>query len=161
MMDDPVQWLVDRAEIAETVYKYAAGMDTRDWDLFRSIFADEVVADFSSYSGQAPRTQTPDTMVKDARFLISGLDASQHTMSNPRITIDGDRAECIVYAQAHHVLVNDLGDPSYTFGCYYTDGLTRTSAGWKISSVQLTVLWHSGNKHVLRLAYDRMRPAKE
>ncbi|MCU1454704.1 MAG: hypothetical protein JWN46_2850 [Acidimicrobiales bacterium] len=160
MSDDRIQWLVDRAEITETVYGYAAGMDTRDWELYRSVFMPEVQLDFSSYSGQPASVQTADELVEGAKFLISGLDASQHSMSNPRISIDGDTAECIVYAVADHILVNELGESSYRFGGYYTDGLVRTSAGWKIASVRLTVSWHRGNKHVLRLAYDRVKAAR-
>ena len=32
------------------MYGYATGIDTRDWALFRSIFADEVTIDFTSYN---------------------------------------------------------------------------------------------------------------
>ena len=38
----------DNTEITRRVYEYAYGIDTRDWDLYRSIFADEITTDFSS-----------------------------------------------------------------------------------------------------------------
>ncbi len=37
--------------VAETVYRYAVGIDTRDFTLYRSIFADQVTIDISSYNG--------------------------------------------------------------------------------------------------------------
>ncbi len=39
----------DKLMIAETIYLYATGIDTKDFDLYRSIFADHVEIDFSSY----------------------------------------------------------------------------------------------------------------
>ena len=40
----------DHQAVCETVYAYATGIDTRDWALYRSIFADEVTIDFTSYN---------------------------------------------------------------------------------------------------------------
>src|SRR5215510_6222239 len=37
-----LQWLVDREQIKETVYRYPVAVDSRDWQLFRSLFTDEV-----------------------------------------------------------------------------------------------------------------------
>jgi hypothetical protein len=42
--------LEDRVAVLETVYKYALGIDIRDWGLYRSIFTDEIEVDFSSYN---------------------------------------------------------------------------------------------------------------
>ncbi len=43
----------DRTQICETVYRYATGIDTRDWDLYRSIFSDEVEIDVSLGTGRS------------------------------------------------------------------------------------------------------------
>ena len=43
--------LDDKMKVAETIYLYALGIDTKDFDLYRSIFADQVEIDFSSYEG--------------------------------------------------------------------------------------------------------------
>ena len=40
----------DQLAVAQTIYRYAVGIDTRDFALYRSIFADEVTIDFTSYS---------------------------------------------------------------------------------------------------------------
>ena len=34
----------DHTEITRRVYEYAYGIDTRDWDLYRSIFADDLTS---------------------------------------------------------------------------------------------------------------------
>jgi len=53
----------DKYDICETVYRFAHGVDTRDWALYRSIFADEVRVDYSSYGAFAPTVQSADAWV--------------------------------------------------------------------------------------------------
>ena len=43
----------DKIMVAETIYLYATGIDTKDFNLYRSIFADQVEIDFSSYEGSS------------------------------------------------------------------------------------------------------------
>ena len=42
----------DFLEICDLCYRYAAGVDGRDWTLLRSIFTDRVTFDYSSLTGQ-------------------------------------------------------------------------------------------------------------
>lgn len=145
----------DRTEICETVYTYATGIDTRDWTLYRSIFTDEIDLDFSSYDGNPPQRLPADAWVAAIRPLFTGLDATQHVMTNPRVTIEGDAATCVMYMKAEHFLQNDRGDDWFTIGGYYTDRLVRTPGGWRISAVRLTVFWSRGNRHVMTLGAER------
>ena len=39
------QWAVDRLGLQDVMLKYAAGVDERDFDLYRSCFADDVVVE--------------------------------------------------------------------------------------------------------------------
>jgi hypothetical protein len=142
----------DRTEIVETVYCYATGIDTRDWALYRSIFTDEIEVDFSSYDGNSPRRVRADDWVKGVQPLFRGLDATQHTMTNPRVRIEGERATCVMYMQAVHFLANREGDAEFTLGGYYTDQLVKTAHGWKLCGVKLTVLWSRGNRAIMERA---------
>ncbi|MEQ8716789.1 MAG: nuclear transport factor 2 family protein [Acidimicrobiales bacterium] len=153
--DADTAWLLDRTRIVETVYRYATGIDLRDWELYRSIFAEQVTMDFSSWNGRPPVTLDADEWVADVVPLFEGLDATQHTLSQPIVEIDGDRATCTVYMKAEHFLWNDRGDDWHSLGGYYTDTLVRTDAGWRIDGVTLTVLWNKGNRGVLQLARER------
>ncbi|MBO00849.1 MAG: hypothetical protein CL438_09355 [Acidimicrobiaceae bacterium] len=87
----------DKLAVAETIYHYALGIDTKDFDLYRSIFADEVEIDFSSYEGSSvvePSLLAGDQWVRRVQPLFVGLAATQHTMTNPLAVIDGDSATC-------------------------------------------------------------------
>ena len=109
----------DFTEITRRVYEYAYGIDTRDWELYRSIFADDVTMDFSSYNGSGgPQQMAADAWVAGLVPLFTGLDATQHSMSNPLVDVDGDQARCRMYMQAAHFLVDDP-EPEFTIGGYY------------------------------------------
>ena len=95
----------DHQRICETIYQYAYGIDDRDWDLYRSIFADEVAIDFTSYRpGRPAATMSADVWVGAVRSQMTGLAATHHAMTNPVLSIDGDRATCLMYIQADHAL---------------------------------------------------------
>lgn len=145
----------DRNAVTDTVYRYAWGIDTRDWALYRSIFADHVAIDFTSYNpGSVAAEMAADDWVANLIPLFTGLDATQHTMTNPLVDIDGDTARCRMYMQAVHMFTEDP-EPEFTIGGYYDDQLVRTTNGWRLNSVTLTVTWRRGNPDIMRRARER------
>ena len=155
-MDDALRELKDRADIQDTILKYATGIDTRDWKLYRSIFADDVRMDFSSFSGAPASTMTADEWVAGVQRMLPGFDATQHVLTNFVIDLHGDEATATVYMKAEHFLANALGDNSHTLGGYYVHELRRGDEGWKIHATTLRVTWNRGNRHVYRLATERV-----
>jgi hypothetical protein len=155
-MDDVLQELRDRLELTDLIHKYATGIDTRDWALFRSIFADELFMDFSSYSGAPGSKMTGDDWVAGCQRMLPGFDATQHSLSNFVFDIQGADATVTVYMQAEHFIANKLGDNSHTLGGYYIHKLRRGQGGWRIHATTLQVLWSRGNRHVYQLAAERV-----
>jgi hypothetical protein len=145
----------DHRAITELVYTYALGIDTRNWKLYRSIFADELAIDFRSYSGQPPSHMRADQWVERVQGLFPSLAATQHIMTNPIVSGDSSAASCTMYLTAEHFL--DAEGPSFTLGGYYTDSFVRTEAGWLMNGVTLTVLWRSGDEQIMAIAADRAR----
>ncbi len=145
----------DHTDIVRRRYEYALGIDTRDWALYRSIFTDTIYTDFSSYNGAPGNTMAADDWVAGVQMVFAGLDATQHTMTNPIVDIDGDRATNTMYMQAAHFLNNDLGDREFTIGGYYVDKLVRQNGRWLLQEVTLKVLWSRGNRHIMELAVER------
>jgi hypothetical protein len=156
----------DYCRIQQTFSAFAAGIDLRDWRLYRSVFTDEIDVDYSSYRAGSTGRMAADDWVARARGLFPGLQASQHFLSNlfvpaaPTVSAakgEGRSVECRMYVRAEHVLANDDGDDRFTIGGYYTDRLVQAAdqEDWRIAAVRLTVLWNSGNRHVLALASER------
>ena len=153
----------DKLAVAETIYHYALGIDTKDFDLYRSIFADQVEIDFSSYEGSSvvePSSLAGDQWVRRVQPLFVGLAATQHTMTNPLAEIEGDSATCRMYMQAHHVYEPDKDDSWFTLGGFYDDSLVRSDlspTGWLLTGVKLTVLWRKGDHSIMALAREKGR----
>lgn len=156
-MDD----VIDRTEVIETVHCYASGIDRCDWRLYRSIFADEVVYDFSSWSGAAAEPMASDDWVARVGDTLSLFDSTQHLLSNHRVSIDGEEARCVTYMIALHHLVTDGDRQMHAIGGFYTNRLRRSADGWKIVACTLTVTWEMGDRGLFAVAAarGRRRPA--
>ena len=153
-----------RIDVAEAVYRFAYGIDQRDWAGYRTVFVPpprRIAFDYSSYNGRPASSMDVDTWVRSVRPLFEGLDATQHTMSNPLVEIDGGEARCRVYMQAAHFLWRDdledatgSSDPEFTIGGCYDDHLVRGGDDdrWHVDAVRLTVWWRRGNEAIMKLA---------
>ena len=84
--------------------------------------------------------------------LFTGLAATQHSMTNPLVAVDGDSAAISMYVQAHHIY--DPQDPAswYTVGGFYDDTLVRVDSRWLLTDVHLTVTWRAGDPAIMELA---------
>jgi SnoaL-like domain len=156
-----------RIDVAQTVYAFAYGIDQRDWENYREVFVPsptEIVFDYESYHGRPASAMTVDTWLGAVTPLFTGLDATQHSMSNPIVEIDpsGSAAQCRVYMQAAHFLWRDdleartgSADPEFTIGGFYDDHLVLDDTGrWRADAVTLTVWWRRGNEAIMSLARE-------
>jgi hypothetical protein len=136
-------------------YEYAFGIDTRDYALLRSIFVDEITMDFSSYKYRPASTIAADSWVAGCALLFDGLDATQHSMTNPIVDVaEGSRlASQRMAIQAAHF----LDGTEFTIGGWYHDSLVRTDGGWRIAAVTLNVTWRRGDASIMERALTRSR----
>lgn len=137
--------LHDRTQITEVIYRYSTGVDTKNWQLFRTCFTDPLNADFTSTGAPAPRTFPLDTWIRVVQKTLSPFRLTQHYNSNVTIKVNGDEATAVVYLKARHLPADDPGGSKFwDVGGYYTDRLVRTPDGWKIASVKFTQTWTEG-----------------
>jgi len=159
MTDDTdrlVRRLADESDLMDLIHRYAFGLDHEDWELWRSVFADEVTMDMSDYQPEPPPRRAPaDLVVANARVLFAGLERSQHFLGSHRFAIDGDTATITAHMRAEHWLHTGQGSDRYTmFGTYFDDAV-RTDDGWKLVKVRLRLLREAGNRHLMREAVRR------
>ncbi|HEX2315432.1 MAG TPA: nuclear transport factor 2 family protein [Thermomonospora sp.] len=147
--------LADRQAVVEVCTRMAWHADQREWDRLRSVFADEVVLDYTSLNGGEPATLTPDQIVGAWSQVLGGFDATQHLVTNHLVTVDGDTAVCTAAFQATHRLANPFGSPLWTLGGTYRFDLVRSGGEWRISGVVMTATWADGNKELMGLAAAR------
>ena len=158
MTGELLRRLADESELRDLIHRYAFGLDERDWTLWRSVFADEVVIDMSDYRPEPPpRLATADQVVHSAQTLFAGFEATQHFIGTHRFEIDGDEAVITAHMRAEHWLATGRGGDRYTMYGTYTDDCIRTTDGWRITRVKLSLLREEGNRQVMRSAFERGR----
>jgi hypothetical protein len=121
-----LQAVADKLEIHEQLARYARGVDTHDWELWKSVFTDDAVVDYSQ-SGIlcAPRDEV-------AAFLAEAFTAipwATHHITNVEIDLDGDRAA--VRAMFFNPMQIPGVEGSSSTGGYYHHSFVRTPEGWK------------------------------
>ncbi|MCX5042348.1 nuclear transport factor 2 family protein [Aldersonia sp. NBC_00410] len=123
----------DQAQIAEVLIRYATGIDQRDWDLFRTCWTADAVADYGAigqFSGIDALTD----------FMFASHDAmgdTHHRLSNFVIDVGvgGDADKATARSYVHAILIATPGDSGSWIDAvgHYDDVLIRTSDGWRIS----------------------------
>ncbi len=139
------------ADVCTTLYRFAQGIDLREWDLLRSVFAEEITVDYTSYRGGAPTVMAADDWVAKAQRRFATMTATQHSMTNPRVEGTDDQATCRMYVEAHHVAVIDDREEHCRIGGEYRDELRLIDGAWLVTTLRLDVRWYQGNRDVLNL----------
>lgn len=150
-MEEKVQHLLDRAQITDVIGRYSYGMDSRDWELYRSAWTDEIALDFSELELYEKPIETirADDWVCALQAFFADMPQSQHVKVPVSFEIDGDKAVVLAVMQGKHWMPTSTGGPTQTVVGYYRDELVRTPEGWKICALKELVHWNEGNSHVL------------
>jgi septum formation inhibitor-activating ATPase MinD len=141
----------DRLAVVEALYRFAAGIDLRDSKLLASSLAENAVSDFRPAAAKAgfeyPVIEGREVIVSALTTSLAALDTT-HSVSNPRVTIDGDTARMDVLVEAQHV---PRSDPSrhYLMKNRYDVELVRNGEVWLITRNTVDNVWRSGDIGVL------------
>lgn len=154
-----IEDLLARMQIEEVQYNYARGIDRRDWARYRSVFADEVQIDFSTWSGLNTHMRADD-WVERVRGNLSGFDATQHVMTNLQYERDATGIVCSVQMMAIHTLVESDVRHFQVIGGYYTNHYVATERGWKVDRCNLNVSWEQGDRALFSRAKARWSQAQ-
>jgi len=151
--------MTDHEELVELLARYASIPDTKDWDaLPPTVFTDRVEVDFES-TGAGPAFETDRTTFIDGlRTFFAGWQATHHAITNHRIHVEGDAATIRAHIHAQHWLSPELAAPHrnrWLVVGFYDDEAVRTSDGWRLRKVRLTVTYQ---EHPDRLATGTTMP---
>lgn len=122
----------DRQDIADLLTRYATGIDSRDWPLFRTVFTDDCELDYGVVGVWKGRDAVADFM--EQAHAMAGH--TLHRLSNLAISVDGDAAvarsyiDGLIMAADNQSGVNAIG--------YYDDEIVRTPDGWRIARRRFT-----------------------
>lgn len=147
MTDHRLQELLDREQIRQVRAQFAWALDTRDWDLFGSLFTDEVDADLTGLgvpAGRTTRAAVVGAFRHAFRRPVPEM-ATQQLYGSLHIDAHGDTATVRSYLLGHHQVVGLEGGDEVTLRAAYTDEMVRTEDGWKIRGTSLQVFSITGN----------------
>jgi hypothetical protein len=144
-MDSEIKKVIDRVSIVETINRLFIGTDNRDWELVKSCFAQNVLFDMASLSGNEPETLTPDAIVAAWDQGLKPLQAVHHQAGNYLVDIEGTKADAFCYALASHYLPNKSGKNTRTFVGSYEIGLIKKEGRWRIARFKFNLKYIDGN----------------
>ena len=138
----------DQFAILRLLSVYATALDTLDIDRLAEVFTADArlemggaVMDLAEYQAMC-------------RTNLARLDATQHVVTNPCITLAGDAATCRSYYTAQHA-ANRCDPPLALMGGWVDDALERRADGWRITARTWTSVWFDGNAEVLGMPLRR------
>lgn len=126
----------DELEISALLTRYCRAVDSKNWELYRSLFTADAQLDYSA-AGLVVGT------IDDAVTYLSrhqdGISVGMHYVTNIESTPTDDGADVVA------MWFNAVGlpgkDSTSFFGGRWYDTLARTEGGWRIKTLRLEVIW--------------------
>jgi SnoaL-like domain len=118
--------LIDRLEIQDLLARYARGVDTKDWALWRTVFTPDAHIDYRSAGGiEGDR----EAVAKWLEESLAAFPMTQHFITNIECELDGDTAK--VRAMFYNPMRFPGSEALAYCGGYYHHQLIRTPEGWR------------------------------
>jgi SnoaL-like domain len=118
----------DKEAIERVKYRYLRALDTKDWGGFADTLTDDVTGEYGDRLHFTNRTELVDYM----RSSLGPGVITEHRVTHPEITVDGDAASAVWYLQ-DRVIITEFNF-MLIGAAFYRDSYRRTPDGWKISA---------------------------
>lgn len=130
-----VQALADEIDIGNLLTTYCRAVDSKDWELYRSLLTDDANLD---YSAAGLFVGGPDEAVGYLTRHQESISVGMHYVTNVESRVDGDDAD-VVAMWFNAVRLPEATDMSFFHGRWH-DRLARTESGWRIENLRLEVV---------------------
>ena len=131
-----LQSVADKIEIHELLARYARGVDTHDWELWKSVFTEDAVIDYS-LSGAAKGSR--DEVAAFLAESFATIPWATHHITNFEVELDGDTAK--VRAVFYNPMQLPGVDGESATGGYYEHDVVRTPDGWRSRHLVEHPMW--------------------
>jgi len=139
-----LQELIDREEIRDVIMRYCRGIDRLDFELIRSSFHPDAVADFPEdvYTGKV------DGFINFLKKELPTFARTNHFLGNLLIELDGDVAHTETY-----IIGYDKSTPAHKWGgafvtlwARYVDRFERRDGVWRIAHRKFVIDWQRNDE---------------
>ena len=124
--------LADRLAMQDILTHYAAGVDDRNFGMYRDCFAKD--AETVGFSGGS--IIGADTWTEEVKSKLEAFDATQHLLGPQLLYIEDDTAFTRTDVQALHYLKDKPGE-TLTLWAVYLTNYRRIDGEWKITRHEL------------------------
>jgi hypothetical protein len=131
--------------VRRRLLEYAEAIDTKNWELLRSCFAQPCDAHYGELI-----MRSPDEVVATMRPAHEALDFSAHRITNMIVDVDGSRARSTSYLDALLVMRAHPDGPQLRVVGKYIDELGESGGTWRIATRRFVRLFSEGNERITR-----------
>jgi hypothetical protein len=143
----------ETARVVAVASSIPLAVDLGAYALAEAAFAPEVVIDYTSLWGGAPRTMTPAALMQAWRGVVPGFDATWHELSEVSATMRGDAAEARAHVDGRHWIGERLWRPIGE----YRWSLVRMDGAWKVTAMTFALTRELGDRALAEEAMARAR----
>jgi SnoaL-like domain len=137
------------SEIQQTITAFSHHVDHRRWQELQSLFADQVVVDYTSLFGGQPQTVPAQDLIATWRTRLSPLRATQHLLGPIAVSLRDSLASAACHVRAYHFREGLPGGAEWMVAGHYLFSLGKQPDGWRIERVQLEAFFQTGNSNLL------------
>ena len=127
----------DHLAITALLNRYARAVDTKDWELYRSVFTEDALIDYSS-AGAVVGTR--DEVVDWFAANFGAIPWTMHYITNVEI-LDSSGDAATVRAMFYNPMLLPGMTEMSACGGYYHHDVVRTGDGWRSRSLREENLW--------------------
>lgn len=132
-------------QVESTVTTMVNAIDTKQWELATTQFANSVYVDYESLSGQPGSETSAKDLVGGWKGLLTDV-STLHQLSNFEVSVNGNDAETYAHVYASHIAEGiDYWD---AYGRYHHK-LQKQNGQWKITSMTLLMHGQKGNTNFI------------
>lgn len=133
-----VKWLRDRELIKGLYERYAYGVDSRNFDLVRSVFHPDCVVAGTLESGSLA------DYLDGIEQSLHQWDATMHFVGNQYVELNGDVGFVESWVVGYHMEADGSPLDHLVLGLRYQDEVGRFGDDWKITQRTAAKQWHTG-----------------
>ncbi|CAK9056216.1 Uncharacterized protein YesE, partial [Durusdinium trenchii] len=141
----------DVAAVTTVVEGVATLADLGRFDALASLYADEIMVDYSSLTGEPANTVTSADLMRSWAGFLPGFDLTRHSLSGIHVSIDGDSAVATAGFTADHF----IGELFWQARGDYRYELRRDGRDWKIVGHTMNLRGEDGTRDALAIAPAR------
>ncbi|MEM1181416.1 MAG: nuclear transport factor 2 family protein [Acidobacteriota bacterium] len=141
----------EQVAVANTVARYFAAVDGREWEELERLMTSPFFVDYSSFGGGEPAHLEPAAILAAWRQLLPGFDQTHHLIGNLDIRVDGPQASVLCKGTASHHLDGQV----WTVIGSYDLQLRLDDGAWRVAGCRFLFDFQTGASDLAQKAQER------